>query len=395
MTQPKQMNKKEIVKFLKWCSTNDAIDAWNSWKENQEGELDLSYSNLKYLNLKGIDLSLTDLTESNLKGANLKGANLIDANLTDVNLKEANLSHINLNNATIEGKAKKYLALDGVIEKIEEIEQGKKHLDKESARNKEISKEILAIKAELAALKKLKSKREKEVLTIKKEAGTLGQQTKLDNTQSIKNSFMHTINEEIREMMHNSDTLKIELNEQSIETLTLQKGAHASETKKIEIQTNEASTPPPIPPKKQDESLVNTASISSAVKSKESATSEVTPTSTPPPLTSQPDFTHVEKEMDLPNTDSRKQIVTLEKKHKRLYTFSITLLTLGVLIALAILLQKICHCLPETLVMHHMNTLQAVGYSLIVVLPLLLSLFFFRESRLQQQKLKTLQRQIK
>ena len=92
------------------------VDQWNSWRENNPVNPDLSGANLSevYLfearlervNLRGANLSEAcligaDLSHADLSGANLNRAYLNEANLSGANLSEANLNYANLSGADL------------------------------------------------------------------------------------------------------------------------------------------------------------------------------------------------------------------------------------------------------------------------------------------------------
>ena len=103
------------------------VEQWNSWRENNSVNPDLSGANLSevYLfearlervNLRGANLSEAcligaDLSHADLSGANLNRAYLNDANLSGANLSEANLNYANLSGADL---SKAYLVKTGAI----------------------------------------------------------------------------------------------------------------------------------------------------------------------------------------------------------------------------------------------------------------------------------------
>ncbi len=87
------------------------IGSRNTPQDEEEEQLDLSYTDMRGANLHQAYLELTNLYQVNLSGANLSGANLCGAilsaanlsgaNLTGANLQEANLYLANLHNATL------------------------------------------------------------------------------------------------------------------------------------------------------------------------------------------------------------------------------------------------------------------------------------------------------
>ena len=103
------------------------VEQWNSWRENNPVNPDLSSANLSevYLfearlervNLRGANLSEACLIGANLSHADLSGANLNRAYLNDANLSGANLSEANLNYANLIGAnlSKAHLVKTGAI----------------------------------------------------------------------------------------------------------------------------------------------------------------------------------------------------------------------------------------------------------------------------------------
>ena len=95
------MTKQEKIKLLK-----TDVTAWNKWKEENPGEVDLYKDNLRganliKANLRGANLIKANLSEANLYKAHLSGADLRGANLRRANLSWANLSLANLFRANL------------------------------------------------------------------------------------------------------------------------------------------------------------------------------------------------------------------------------------------------------------------------------------------------------
>jgi uncharacterized protein YjbI with pentapeptide repeats len=77
------------------------VEAWNEWRTEKSGHLNLCGANLSRTNLEGVDLNGVDLSMANLSWANLSRANLSGAYLSRTNLMSANLSWANLCGANL------------------------------------------------------------------------------------------------------------------------------------------------------------------------------------------------------------------------------------------------------------------------------------------------------
>ncbi len=180
MNQPKSHSKKDIKKFLIWCSENHQIKNWNTWrKNNQKDYLSLSQIKLHGINLRGANLNDIDLMEielqhsnlqdvkfqnsnlffadlrySNLKGADLRNANFRSANLEGVNFDYANLENVDFDGANLDGARLKGAIVTGAFfdQNSKLLRNKRTHLNKDK-----INFEILLKRAnkELNELQKL------------------------------------------------------------------------------------------------------------------------------------------------------------------------------------------------------------------------------------------------
>ena len=77
------------------------VTAWNKWRTENSGPVDLSGADLSKADLSGATLRKADLSGAILRKADLSRANLIEADLTDTDLYEADLSRSSLIETTI------------------------------------------------------------------------------------------------------------------------------------------------------------------------------------------------------------------------------------------------------------------------------------------------------
>jgi uncharacterized protein YjbI with pentapeptide repeats len=79
----------------------EGVRPWNSWRDTEYVEPDLSKANLSDANLRNANLRDANLRDANLYGANLSKANLNRADLRCADLRNANLRNANLNSANL------------------------------------------------------------------------------------------------------------------------------------------------------------------------------------------------------------------------------------------------------------------------------------------------------
>ncbi len=80
---------------------NEGVTAWNRWRGENRGPVDLFRVNLRGRDLRGVNLRGVKHRRANLSGANLSGANLFDANLRAADLSGANLRGADLNGVNL------------------------------------------------------------------------------------------------------------------------------------------------------------------------------------------------------------------------------------------------------------------------------------------------------
>jgi uncharacterized protein YjbI with pentapeptide repeats len=82
---------------------NKGVEAWNQWRDENPGAVDLRSANLVEANLHGANFAWADLGEADLGAANLSGADLAGANLSEASLRAADLGAARVARANLHG----------------------------------------------------------------------------------------------------------------------------------------------------------------------------------------------------------------------------------------------------------------------------------------------------
>jgi uncharacterized protein YjbI with pentapeptide repeats len=206
MNQPKSHSKKDIKKFLIWCSEHQQISNWNAWrKNNKEVKIDMAQIKLHGINLRGANLNEVNLMESelqhsnlqevqfrnsnlfyadlrysNLKGADLRNANFRRANLEGVNFDYANLENVDFDGANLDGARLKGALVKGAFfdSKFKIFRNKRTHLNKDKINAEILLRQSNKKLAELQKHLKDTAKNSEENIKLEKEKLVLENENK-------------------------------------------------------------------------------------------------------------------------------------------------------------------------------------------------------------------------